>query len=102
MWMTLANVQDPITRSKAEAKSILETHLATLKPLSGDELSSKFAELASVHSDCSSHSHGGDLGPFGKGQMQKPFEDATFKLDVGKLSDIVDTDSGVHLILRTA
>ena len=34
--------------------------------------------------------------------MQKPFEDATFALPVGGLSDIVDTDSGVHLILRTA
>lgn len=28
--------------------------------------------------------------------MQKPFEDATFATPVGQLSDIVDTDSGVH------
>lgn len=28
--------------------------------------------------------------------MQKPFEDATFATQVGQLSDIVDTDSGVH------
>jgi hypothetical protein len=34
--------------------------------------------------------------------MQKPFEDATFALNVGGISDIVDTDSGVHIILRTA
>lgn len=34
--------------------------------------------------------------------MQKPFEDATYALNVGQISDIVDTDSGVHLILRTA
>jgi NIMA-interacting peptidyl-prolyl cis-trans isomerase 1 len=34
--------------------------------------------------------------------MQKPFEDATFKLRVGEMSGIVDTESGVHLILRTA
>jgi NIMA-interacting peptidyl-prolyl cis-trans isomerase 1 len=33
--------------------------------------------------------------------MQKPFEDATFSLRVGEISDIVDTQSGVHLILRT-
>lgn len=33
--------------------------------------------------------------------MQKPFEEATFGLQVGQMSDVVDTDSGVHLILRT-
>jgi len=34
--------------------------------------------------------------------MQKPFEDATYALAVGALSGVVDTDSGVHIILRTA
>jgi peptidyl-prolyl cis-trans isomerase NIMA-interacting 1 len=33
--------------------------------------------------------------------MQKPFEDATFALRVGEISGVVDTDSGVHLIMRT-
>lgn len=52
--------------------------------------------------DCSSASKGGDLGVFGRGQMQKPFEDATFALPVGAMSDVIKTDSGHHLILRTA
>lgn len=60
-----------------------------------------FAELASKESDCSSARAGGDLGEFGRGQMQKPFEDATYGLKVGQLSDVVDTESGVHIILRT-
>lgn len=30
----------------------------------------KFADLASVESDCSSAKNGGDLGPFGRGKMQ--------------------------------
>lgn len=66
---------------------------------SGEE---KFTDLASTFSDCSSAKRGGDLGRFGRGQMQKPFEDATYALQVGQLGDIISTDSGVHIILRTA
>lgn len=62
---------------------------------------SKFADLARVHSDDSSHDHGGDLGWFKPGQMQKSFEDAAFALQVGQISEVVSSDSGVHLIMRT-
>ncbi|KAJ7978544.1 Peptidyl-prolyl cis-trans isomerase [Quillaja saponaria] len=61
----------------------------------------KFDDVASRYSDCSSAKHGGDLGPFGRGQMQKPFEEATYALKVGEISSVVDTDSGVHIIMRT-
>ncbi len=61
-----------------------------------------FEDVASRESDCSSAQKGGDLGFFGRGQMQKPFEDATYALQVGQLSGVVDTDSGVHIVLRTA
>ena len=59
-------------------------------------------ELAEQYSDCSSAKRGGDLGFFTRGAMQKPFEDASFDLQVGQLSDIVETDSGLHIIKRTA
>ncbi len=62
----------------------------------------KFEDVARARSDCSSAAQGGDLGVFGRGQMQKPFEDAAFGLRVNELSGIVDTDSGVHIVLRTA
>ncbi|XP_039116610.1 peptidyl-prolyl cis-trans isomerase Pin1-like [Dioscorea cayenensis subsp. rotundata] len=60
-----------------------------------------FEEVTSRYSHCSYAKRGGDLGDLGRGQMQKPFEDATFSLKVGEMSDIVDTD-GVHIILRTS
>ncbi|CAN0355785.1 unnamed protein product, partial [Scytosiphon promiscuus] len=33
---------------------------------------------------------------------QRAFEEAAFGLPVGGLSGVVSTDSGVHLIMRTA
>jgi len=85
-----------ITRSKQEAIEILRGYQSQI-----NGSPEKFAELATEHSDCNSARKGGDLGVFGPGQMQKPFEDATFALKIGEISDVVDTDSGVHLIIRT-
>ncbi len=39
-------------------------------------------------------------GFFGRGDMQKPFEQAAFALKPGEISPIVQTDSGLHLIER--
>ncbi|XP_043711803.1 peptidyl-prolyl cis-trans isomerase Pin1 [Telopea speciosissima] len=80
-----------------------DTAVSQLKTLRDDIVTTKakFDDLASRYSDCSSAKRGGDLGPFGRGQMQKPFEEATYALKVGEISDIVDTDSGVHIIMRT-
>jgi len=89
--------EENITRSKEEAIQILKGYEAEI-----NGSPEKFAQLAQKHSDCSSHEKGGDLGSFSRGQMQKPFEDATYALKVGQMSDIISTDSGVHLILRTA
>jgi NIMA-interacting peptidyl-prolyl cis-trans isomerase 1 len=56
--------------------------------------------IAYEYSECSSAAKFGDLGMFGRGAMQKPFEDAAFALKVGEVSGLVDTDSGIHVILR--
>ena len=60
-----------------------------------------FAKYATARSDCGSFKQGGDLGEFGPGEMQKQFEDGTRATDVGKMSGIVLSDSGYHIIFRT-
>jgi peptidyl-prolyl cis-trans isomerase C len=61
-----------------------------------------FANLARLHSTCPSRANGGNLGPFGRGMMVKPFEDAAFAAPVGSVTDPVQTQFGYHLIHRTA
>ena len=86
-----------LRRSKEEAIQILREHRDQIVR---NGLAS-FGDMAARHSDCSSYKNRGDLGSFERGKMQKAFEDASYALQVGEMSDIVDTDSGVHIILRT-
>ncbi|CEG46808.1 peptidyl-prolyl cis-trans isomerase nima-interacting 1-like [Plasmopara halstedii] len=72
-----SRLSDNITRSKEEAiQQLLELRSQIV---SGQ---AKFEDLAKQFSDCNSGTRGGDLGPFGRGMMQKPFEDATFALKI--------------------
>jgi peptidyl-prolyl cis-trans isomerase D len=58
-----------------------------------------FATVAQEASqDPGSASRGGDLGLFGRGVMDPAFEQATFALEVGQLSQPVRSQFGYHLI----
>eukprot|EP01031_Cornospumella_fuschlensis_P038778 gene38778-47154_t len=93
-----------ITQSLAEAQREVSAYLAQLREVEAtqgfDAMFKLFKQIAEQNSDCGSHERGGDLGVFGRGQMQRPFEEATFGLQPGQLSGLVETDSGVHIILR--
>lgn len=61
-----------------------------------------FAEAASKYSSCPSKSDGGNLGEFTRGRMVPEFEEATFKLEEGQMSEPVQTQFGYHLIKLTS
>lgn len=94
------NTNQPVTRSKEEAIAEIKQHLESIKASATPDR--EFKNLAMRVSECSSARSGGDLGYFGQGQMQKAFSDAAFVLRVGEVSNVVDSDSGIHLIYRIA
>jgi NIMA-interacting peptidyl-prolyl cis-trans isomerase 1 len=89
-----------IQQAREEIAGILEILKETAEHGDPEELKATFQELAQTESDCSSAKRGGDLGYFGPKKMQPNFEQAAFALDIGQLSSIVETSSGVHVLLR--
>jgi peptidyl-prolyl cis-trans isomerase C len=79
--------------AKAQARAKAEGVLKDVK--AGKD----FAALAKEHSaDPGSAAQGGDLGFFQQGQMVGAFNDAAFSLAPGAISDVVETDFGLHII----
>jgi len=83
---------DATEPQKAEARKKIENIQGKLKK--GED----FTALAKEYSEGPSSSRGGDLDYFKRGQMVKPFENAAFALEIGQVSEIVETPFGLHLI----
>jgi parvulin-like peptidyl-prolyl isomerase len=94
MYKGSDGASEAITRTKEEAHQEIQNLLIRVK--AGED----FAVLAKEYSNCPSSKNGGDLGEFSKGDMVKPFEDAAFSLKKDKISNIVETRYGYHIIKR--
>jgi len=96
LLMYTGSMRSTASRSQDEAESLINQIKSELDD------GGNFAELARTHSDCPSGSEGGDLGVFGQGMMVPEFEQVAFDLNVGDVSDVVDTPFGYHIIRRSA
>jgi len=85
---------DP-NEAKATARTKTEDLLKQLKD------GADFAELAKSNSTCPSAPQGGDLGFFPRGQTNPAFENVAFELEIGRISEIVETEYGYHIIKVT-
>jgi parvulin-like peptidyl-prolyl isomerase len=69
----------------------------------GDKAEELFGEYAKKYSTCPSKKDGGDLNFFPRvGAMVEPFAAAAFALDLHQMTEVVQTEFGVHLIMCTA
>ncbi len=59
----------------------------------------KFADLAMQHSECPSALKGGELGMFPRGKLYPEIDQALFQLKVGQISEVVETEAGLHIVL---
>jgi len=105
------NKQAFASRGLFHARHILRTVAADAKPEEKEEARRKieearrlimegrpFAEVAKEYSQCNSAQTGGDLGPREKGFMPPEFEAVAFSIELGKLSDVVETKFGYHIL----
>jgi peptidyl-prolyl cis-trans isomerase C len=82
---------DP-NEAKAQARAKIEELLKQINE------GADFAELAKANSACPSAAEGGDLGFFPRGQTTQAFEKVAFELEVGQISDVVETEYGYHIM----
>lgn len=94
-----------VKRTKAEAERLLR---AVLEECDGDRDRKIFTQKCRDLSECQSCLKAGDLvGDLGwqkrgQGKLGDVFESMAFSLQINQLSDLSDSDQGVHIVLRTA
>ena len=88
--------QGATDEQKAVCKAQIDSIYALL--LAGAD----FEEMAKAESQDGSAKRGGDLGWFGRGRMVQPFEDISFDLADGAISEPFATQFGYHIIKKVA
>ena len=99
---------DTTTREPLSDEEIAEKHqraedlYAELSALVDDPaaLEARFDELTAEYTDDTGYAAYPDGYVFGEGEMVQQFEDAVKAMEIGDLSEVVESDYGYHIILR--
>jgi parvulin-like peptidyl-prolyl isomerase len=83
-----------ITRTREQARARAEE--ARARALAGEDWNA----LVREYTDEQGAPEGGDLGTFARGTMVPAFERAAFGLEVGEISEVVESPFGFHVISR--
>jgi parvulin-like peptidyl-prolyl isomerase len=99
-----AQIQHVLLKPNSESKEDRSTARSRLLAIRDKiEGGADFAGQAAAHSECpSGRRTGGSLGWVSKGTMVPEFENAVFSLEIGALSDVVETRLGMHILRKTA
>jgi NIMA-interacting peptidyl-prolyl cis-trans isomerase 1 len=90
------NADAAITRTREEAcMRALEARNKLAGGAEFDDVVKEFSE------EPGAASRNGSIGSVERKDLAKPFADAAFELSLNQMSDIVETEFGFHLILRT-
>lgn len=109
--ITETELQDYFTENKEsfdQEEQVKASHILLDNLQTASEVKQKlnngedFALLAQNYStDTNNKDNGGDLGYFSRGNMAEEFEEAAFALEIGQISEPVETEYGFHIIKLT-
>ena len=88
LFKTSGKSPEEVEKIKDKARQVLD------RAKKGED----FGSLAKQFSEDSTAASGGDLGEFGHGQMVPEFDKVAFSLGVGAVSDLVQSQFGIHII----
>ena len=96
MMAKVRHLQVPI-KPGAAAKEKTKSFLSGLRSQIVEGRSS-FSDIAKAHSLDPSKNNGGELGWVKRGSLVKSFETAAFTIELGKISDPIETEFGYHIL----
>ncbi|MBN2302132.1 MAG: peptidylprolyl isomerase [Lentisphaerae bacterium] len=100
-----ALVQHILIRPQSESENDRETARSRLIEIKKriEEDGADFADMAEAYSDCpSGKKTGGSLGWVLRGSMVAEFDRAAFETEEDRVSDVISTEVGMHIVRRMA